>query len=109
MLKIIRFIAILGNLVLFFLACYAFALEMQSSSDKVQLLTISGFLILSIANLIVIIRYSSMAKNWLNLFHKPELFQPAKESIRPPPPRDWDEILEDVLGDATKKDNKFKK
>ena len=109
MLKIIRFVAILGNLVLFCVACYALTLEVQCSSDKVQLLTISGFLILSIANLIVIIRYSTMAKNWLNLFHKPELFQPAKESIRPPSPRDWDEILEDVLGDATKKDDKSKK
>ena len=90
-------------------ACYALALEVQGNSDKVQLLNISGFLILSIANLIVIIRYSTMAKNWLNLFHKPELFQPAKESIRPLPPRDWDEILEEVLGDATKKDGKSRK
>ena len=43
MLKTLRFIAILGNVVVLCAACYAFALEVRSSSDTVQLLVISGF------------------------------------------------------------------
>ena len=97
MLKIIRFIAILGNVVLFCVACYALALEVRSSSDTVQLLVISGFLIFSITNVIVITGYSKMAHSWMNLFHKPELLKPAKKSIPPLPSRDWDEILDEML------------
>ena len=107
--KTIRFIAILGNVVVLCAACYAFVLEVRSSSDTVQLLVISGFLILSITNVIVITEYSKIAYRWTNLFHKPELLKPSKELIPPPPPRYWDEILEDVLGDATKNDGKSRK
>ena len=83
MLKTLRFIAILGNVVVLCAACYAFALEVRSSSDTVQLLVISVFLILSITNVILITKYSKMAYSWMKL---------SKDSIPPLPPRDWDEV-----------------
>ena len=97
MLKTLRFIAILGNVVVVCAACYAFVLEVRSSSDTVQLLVISGFLILSITNVIVITEYSKIAYRWTNLFHKPELLKPSKDLIPPLPPRDWEEIKKEML------------
>ena len=97
MLKTIRFIAILGNVVVLCAAYYAFTLQVRSSSNTVQLLVISGFLILSITNVIVITEYSKIAYRWTNLFHKPELLKPSKDSIRPLPPRDWEEVKKEML------------
>ena len=99
MLKVIRFIAILGNASMFCGASYAFVLEVKSSPEVFNLFAISGFLILSIVNLIVITRQAVLVEKWLNLFHRNQLLRGVEKTGRPFPSRDWDEVKKEVIGE----------
>ena len=98
MLKVIRFIAIFGNAAMFCGASYAFVLEAESSPGAFNLFTISGFLILSIVNLVVITRQAVLVEKWLNLFHRNQLLKGVEKTGRPFPPRDWDEVKKKAIG-----------
>ena len=98
MLKVIRFIAILGNASMFCGASYAFVLEAESSPGAFNLFAISGFLILSIVNLVVITRQAVLVEKWLNLFHRNQLLKGVEKTGRPFPPRDWEEVKKEMIG-----------
>lgn len=98
MLKVIRFIAILGNASMFCGASYAFVLEVESSPGAFNLFAISGFLILSIVNLVVITRQAVLVEKWLNLFHRNQLLKGVEKTGRPFPPRDWEEVKKEMIG-----------
>ena len=98
MLKVIRFISLLGNAAIFCGASYAFVLEVEGSPDTFSLFAISGFLILSIVNLIVINRQAVMVEKWLYLFHRNQLLKGVETTGRPFPPRDWDKVKKEAIG-----------
>ena len=78
-------------------ASYAFVLEVESSPEAFNLFAISGFLILSIVNLIVITRQAVLVEKWLNLFHRNQLLKGVEKTGRPFPPRDWNEVKKEEV------------